>query len=174
MFSSAANEKFRALHADLRRIAGALMKDQRAVTLQPTVLVHEAYLRLMGNSEFAGLDRAQFLALAARVMRHVLIDYARRRQTGKRGGGAPAGITVDPGSVLPAREIEEYLLVDQLIDRLATLDPEAAQIAELRVFGGLTTSETAAALGLKPDRVRRIWTFARAWLLRGLEPAATS
>jgi RNA polymerase sigma factor (TIGR02999 family) len=157
---------FAALHGDLRQIAGSLLRGDRAITLQPTVLVHEAYLRLAARPAHGAMARADFLALAARVMRHVIVDHARRRRAAKRG--STISLEFDPAEDRSARTLMESLEIDALLTEMAALDPQAARVAECRIFGGLTAEETGEALGLKADRVRRDWTFARTWIRRSL------
>jgi RNA polymerase sigma-70 factor (ECF subfamily) len=152
------------LYDELRRLAGSFLRDERpGHTLQPTALVHEAYLKLVGQR--AGFEnRAQFLAVAAQAMRRILVDYARQRVAAKRGGGvalldlevAEAGATVE--------QSRELIAVDQALEKLTALDARQARIVELRYFGGLTVEETAAALDIAPRTVKRDWAMAKAWL----------
>ena len=152
------------LYDELRRLAGHFLREERpGHTLQPTALVHEAYLKLAG--QHAGFEnRAQFMAIAAQAMRRILVDYARGRVAAKRGGGialeelnvATVGATVE--------QSEELLAIDEALAKLAALDAKQAQVVELRYFGGLTVDETAAALGIAPRTVKREWAMAKAWL----------
>jgi RNA polymerase sigma-70 factor, ECF subfamily len=152
------------LYDELRKLAGHFLRDERpGHTLQPTALVHEAYLKLAGQR--AGFEnRAQFMAVAAQAMRRILVDYARQRVAAKRGGGvaltdldlATVGATVE--------QSQELLAIDEALEKLTTLDPQQARVVEMRYFGGLTVEETAAALAIAPRTVKREWAMAKAWL----------
>ena len=153
------------VYSELRRIARALMKgERRQQTLQTTALVHEAYLRLTGGRPVAWESRTHFLAVAATVMRRILVDHARARQSDKRGGGlvvSAADLTLgDPHQSDPAR----LLALDAALERLAALDGRQCQIVEMRFFAGMTVEETAHALNISPRTVKREWQMARAWL----------
>lgn len=153
------------VYAELRRIARALMRgERRQQTLQTTALVHEAYLRLTGGRPVAWESRAHFLAVAATVMRRILVDHARARQSDKRGGGklvSAADLTLgDPEQSDPAK----LLALDAALERLAALDQRQCQIVEMRFFAGMTVEETAHALDISPRTVKREWQMARAWL----------
>lgn len=161
----AADEAFRRLYGEMRRIAGGLFRSQKAEhTLQPTALVHEAYVKLLGAE--GGLhvnDRAHFLSLAARAMRQVLINHARDRAAGKRGGGrARERITVVSPEA-PRGDVEILDLHDAL-EALSRVDERQGRIAELRIFGGLTTAEVAAVVGIAPRTVELDWRLAKTWL----------
>jgi RNA polymerase sigma factor (TIGR02999 family) len=136
------------------------MRDERAITLQPTALVNEVYLRLMHRAEYSELKREHFLAVAARVMKHVIIDHARRRRT-----SAPieesTGKAADHRSL---QRIEHLIQITQVLDTLRKIDPLAASAAELKLFTGITAEEAAAILDVPPAKARRAWTFANAWL----------
>jgi RNA polymerase sigma factor (TIGR02999 family) len=136
-------------------------------TLQATELVNEAYLRLVDMTRVAWTDRAHFFAVAARLMRHILVDLARARKTQKRGGGATR---VSLTSVMDEAQVPscDVLDVDRALDKLADFDARRAKVVELRIFGGLTVTETATALGVSPDTVTRDWKLAKAWLVREL------
>jgi RNA polymerase sigma factor (TIGR02999 family) len=153
------------VYNDLRRLAAHCLKDERAGhTLHPTALVHEAYLRLVDQTRAGWQNRAQFMGVAAQIMRRILVDYARQRAAAKRGGGVQA---IELDSVDSAGGIaisEELLAVDEAVSRLAELDPQQARIVEMRYFGGLTVEETADALGVAPRTVKRDWAMAKAWL----------
>jgi RNA polymerase sigma factor (TIGR02999 family) len=140
-------------------------------TLQTTALVHEAYLRLIDQSQVTARGRAYFFAAAARAMRRVLIDRARRRKARKRGAGE-AALPVDEVEVAVDAFAAELLDLDQALDRLAALDARQARVVECRFFGGLTIEETAEALGVSARTVRNDWTLARAWLHRALQSDA--
>jgi len=157
----AAGEKlFPILYSELRRRAGRYMRrERRSHTLQPSGLVNEAYLRLAGAPDLDWHDRAHFFAIAARVMRQVLVDHARRRRAAKREG---CHVTLGDADA-PAAPLEVLDLEDALKE-LVALDPRQARVVELRFFGGLDVEETAGVLGLSPRTVKREWQTARAWL----------
>ena len=161
----AADEAFRRLYDEMRRIAGGLFRSQKAQhTLQPTALVHEAYVKLLGaGSDLQVNDRAHFLSLAARAMRQVLINHARDRVAEKRGGGrARERITVV--SPEAPRVGVEVLDLHEALEALSAADERQGRIAELRIFGGLTTAEVAAVVGIAPRTVELDWRLAKAWL----------
>jgi RNA polymerase sigma factor (TIGR02999 family) len=153
------------VYGELRRIAGHYFQAERVEhTLQPTALVHEAWLRLAGRDQGDWENRAHFLAVAAQIMRRILVDYARARGTAKRAGMA---VKMDIASVDPAidaPQAEEILAVDEALGRLAALNPQQARIAELRYFAGLTVEQTAEALSVSPRTVKGHWALAAAWL----------
>lgn len=156
------------VYAELRRLAAAYMRRERpGQTLQPTALVHEAYLRLLRQRPVSWVNRAHFLAIAARLMREVLIERARARRTGKRGGPLQR-VTFDERLAVDLGRDVDLLTLHELLTRFAAIDPGRARIVELRFFGGLTVEETAAALHVAPITVKRGWAVARAWLRRGL------
>jgi RNA polymerase sigma-70 factor (ECF subfamily) len=153
-------------YAELRGLAACWLRDSGGgVTLQPTALVNEGLMKLLGQvGEFE--SRAHFFGSAARAMRQVLVDAARRRQAGKRGGGE-AALTLGAADAQGTDPID-LLLLDDVLRRLEALDPQQARIVELRYFVGLSIEDTAAALGLHPSTVNRDWAMARAWLRRAL------
>ena len=160
------------LYRELRKIAVALMrKEKQGHTLQPTALVHEAYLRLLGETGLVSCqDRGHFLALAARAMRQILVDSARYRQALKRGGD-PVRVELD-NTLRVTTEPADYLLdVNEALERLQALDARQAQLVEFRFFAGMTEEEIAAALGVSVRTVRREWQVARAWLHAELKGA---
>ena len=158
-----------AVYQELRRLAAAYLRRERpGQTLQPTALVHEAYLRLLGDRPDRWQNRAHFCAIAAHSMRQILITRARARAALKRGGGG-ARVTLDEALVAGGGTSLDLLALDRALERLATLDPEGARIVELRFFGGLTVGETAEAMALSPATVKRHWALARAWLARELD-----
>ena len=164
------------VYAELRRQARrALRREAAGNTLQPTALVHEAYLRLVGRRPSRWEGRAHFYGVASRCMRQVLVDAARTRRAAKRGGGVQP-ITlggVDEPAVAPAEAAgDDVLALDEALTRLAALDPEQARLVELRYFAGLTIDDTAATLGVSPATVSREWTVARRWLRRELARSA--
>lgn len=151
------------IYEELRRLAGRYMRDQKAGhTLQATALVHEAYVRLVG-AEVAGESRGQFIALAARAMRSILVDHARARGRAKRGGDA-ARVTLDEGVLVGGDRLEGLLEIDRALERLAEHDPRKADVVELHTFGGLTHGEIAEVLKVSESTVRADMRFARAWL----------
>lgn len=159
------------LYGELRNLARRQMRGENANhTLQPTALVHEAFLRLVGQREVAWQNRKHFLSVAAQVMRRVLVDHARRRRAGKRGGGGSGvGLSVAPGAIAGSGgDPLDLIALDQALARLAELDSRQARIVELRYFGGLSVEETAHVLDLSPATVKRDWQFAKAWLVREL------
>jgi RNA polymerase sigma factor (TIGR02999 family) len=156
------------LYPELRRIAARLMRRERtAHTLQPTAVVHEAFIRLAGDAGIDWQDRAHFLGIAARVMRRVLVEHARRHHAGKRGGGADR-VTLDDAALPREDPSFNLLAVDEVLTRLADIDARAAQVSELRVFGGLTVREIAHELGVSTRTVDADWAMARLWLAREL------
>ena len=161
-----------AVYAELRRQAArAMRREGSGHTLQPTALVHEAYLRMVDQRRVEWRNRVQFLGVAANMMRRVLVDHARERHAAKRGGGAPA-VALDaadlPDAAAPADGGVDLLAVQDALERLAALDPDQARLVELRYFGGLNIEETAEALGVSPATVKREWAIARSWLRREL------
>ena len=160
---------YTAVYDELRRMAAARMKlEQRAVTLQPTVLVNEAWMRLVPSG--AGFEnRAHFFGAAGESMRRILVDYARRRQSERRGAGAEH-LTLS-GIDVPAEAGElDVLAVDAALTRLAAEQPRMAQLVTLRFFAGLSIEDAAAALEISPATAKRDWSFARAWLLEEIGP----
>ncbi|MEM0984521.1 MAG: ECF-type sigma factor [Planctomycetota bacterium] len=156
------------VYSELRKIAARyLQNERREHTLQPTALVHEAFLRLGGGSESLNADRRRFVATAARVMRNVLVDHARARNAEKRGGGRGRSLDVDLAAVDEGRSADIEQL-DEALTRLEALHPRQARVVELRFFGGLTVEDTAALLDSSVRTVERDWTVARAWLRREL------
>jgi RNA polymerase sigma-70 factor (ECF subfamily) len=153
------------VYAELRRLAGHYLRGERiGHTLQPTALVNEAFLRLVGQDHAGWQHRGQFIGVAAQLMRRILVDYARQRAAGKRPGSA---VTLDEERLSPGAGMdrtEEILAVEEVLGRLAELDPQQAHIVELRYFGGLSVDETAEALSISPRTVKRDWAMARAWL----------
>ena len=165
------------VYAELRRQAArALRHEAVGHTLQPTALVHEAYLRLVDQRHAQWESRTQFFAVAAQIMRRILVDHARTRGRVKRGGGAAVVTLADVDAAVEAEggpasaEVEgvDLLDLDDALTRFAALDPPKARLVELRYFAGLSIPEAAAALGVSPATVGREWTVARAWLRREL------
>lgn len=159
------------VYAELRKMARVrLSAERKGHTLQPTALVHEAWLRLMQQHGATWQNRAQFFAIAAQAMRRILVDHARRRQTDKRGAGeAPIQIDdVEDVLISPVPD-EQMLALDAALERLGALDDRQARIVELRFFVGLSVEETGSVLALSPTTVKREWATARAWLFREIE-----
>jgi RNA polymerase sigma factor (TIGR02999 family) len=153
------------VYDELRRLAaGYLRRERPGHTLQPTALVHEAYVRLIDQRQVDWANRAQFVGLAAVMMRRVLVNHARDRVADKRGGGAEhVPLTVAGDRIGGPPEID-FLDLHDALERLAALDPRKSQIVELKFFGGLTMEEIADTVGVSRATVEREWTFARAWL----------
>lgn len=158
------------VYRELRRIAGRLMQNERAcASFQATALVHEAYLKLIEVDNVDWQHRAHFFAISAQVMRHILLDAARKRSTAKRGGDMPR-VNLDEVPDLSSGRASELLAVDEALTALAEVDPRKAQVIELRFFGGLTVEETAAVIKVSCDTVMRDWRLARVWLLAEMGP----
>jgi RNA polymerase sigma-70 factor, ECF subfamily len=157
------------LYDELRAMAHReLARERRNETLQTTALVHEAYLKLVDDSRVTRRGRAYFFAAAARAMRQVLVDYARRRNAVKRGGGAQV-LSLDEGQVAVDEFAAELLDLDRALEQLATLNPRHARVVECRFFAGMSVEETAESLGVSPRTVKYDWALARAWLFDALD-----
>jgi RNA polymerase sigma-70 factor (ECF subfamily) len=157
------------VYAELHRAARRQMAGERAShTLQATALIHEVYLRLVQVPHLEIRDRAHFLALCARLMRRILIDFARSRGYRKRGGGA-LHVELTEALVPSRTPAPDLVALDDALQALAALDERKSQVVELRFFGGLTVEETAAALAVSAETVMRDWKMARSWLLRELD-----
>jgi RNA polymerase sigma-70 factor, ECF subfamily len=160
------------VYKELHRIAEAYMRRERPDhTLQATALIHEAYLRLVGE-EVDWRDRGHFIGLAAHVMRRVLVDYARQHNAERRAGGLQRVEMEDNFAISPER-LDEVLFLDRALARLKVESPRQAQVVELRYFGGLSVEQIAAMLGVAPRSVKRDWSLARMFLYRELLPGAT-
>jgi RNA polymerase sigma factor (TIGR02999 family) len=165
---SALNQLMPLVYAELRRVAARQLRGERAShTLQPTALVHEVYLRLVDQRQVDWKDRAHFFGVTARIMRRVLVDYARRRNAEKRGQGAPC-VSIDSARAVAAPDEIPILALDHALDRLKEVDSDLARIVELRAFGGLTIEEAAHVLEVSPSTAKRDWRTAKAWLTREL------
>jgi RNA polymerase sigma factor (TIGR02999 family) len=152
------------VYDELRRVARARLRRERpGHTLQATALVHEGYLRLIGSQNATPVNRLQLFAMAARVMREILVDHARRRDARKRGKDVTR-IAPDNGVAAPALPIVEVLALDRALDEQAARDARLSQVVEMRFFAGLTIDETALALKVSTATVERDWTVAKAWL----------
>jgi RNA polymerase sigma factor (TIGR02999 family) len=157
------------VYGELHGMARAFLRHERPEhTLQCTALVHEAYLRLVTLLKMRGRSRAEFFALSARIMRHILVDHARRRSAQKRGT-RPDLATLDEALTVPAPDTVDLAAVDEALSRLATFDDRKVRIVELRYFAGLSIDETAEATGCSPTTIKREWSIAKAWLFRELE-----
>jgi len=164
-----ANVLLSLVYDELRRIARQYLRKERSDhTLQPTALVHEAYMKLIDISDVSWQDRAHFFAVASNVMRHILVDHARARATEKRGGEAQRMALEDAVKLSDAPDID-LLALDEAMKQLADFDEQQSKIVELRFFGGLTIEETAHVIGISPATVKREWTMAKAWLFRRMK-----
>ena len=156
------------VEVELRRLARSYMRRERAGhTLQTTALINEAYLRLINARRVSWHNRAHFFGIAARVMRRILVDFSRTKTYQKRGGGA-FQVTFDDALVVAPNDNPDLLALDEALTELARVDERKAQVVEMRFFGGLTEKETAIALNVSPETVRRDWRLAKSWLLRRL------
>ena len=157
------------VEAELRRLArGYMGRERRGHTLQTTALINEAFLRLTDARQVRWQDRAHFLGISARLMRRVLVDYARRRGFQKRGGGAQR-VTLEEGLITSPDPAFDVIALDRALEALAKVDPRKSRIVELRFFGGLGVEETAEVVHVSADTVKRDWRLAKLWLLRELE-----
>ena len=156
---------------ELHQLAHRYLSHERpGHTLQTTALVHEAYLRLVGQRRTRFESRAHFFAIAAQIMRRILVNHARDRSASKRGGGA-CRVSLDDAAVVSEERAEELVALDEALDSLARLDERKARVVEFRYFGGLTVEETAEVLGVHPNTVTREWGQAKAFLHRELHKA---
>ena len=171
---AAADQLFEVVYGELRRLAAGLMRGERADhTLQSTALVHEAYLRLVDDSRVHWQNRAHFFGTAARAMRQILVDFARKRAADKRGGGWQK-VTFDDALGLEDASAAELLDLEEALRRLAEHDERMARIVELRVFGGLTAKEVAHVVGLSRQTVQDDWRVAKMWLRHQLADGGAS
>jgi RNA polymerase sigma factor (TIGR02999 family) len=162
--AEAASQLMPLVYDELRHLAAYYMRQERSDhTLQPTALVHEVFLRLVAQQPLDWQSRAHFFAVAAKAMRRILVDHARKHSAEKRGG-EHRRVPLDENLVHPTCAIEELISLDEALDRLATWDPQQCRIVELRYFAGLTVEETASVLGIGARTVKRDWNVARAWL----------
>ena len=174
--AGAAEDLYGRVYDDLRRRAHGMLLDRPGAPLQPTEVVHEAWLRLNGGAASAAQNRRHFFGIAAKVMRSVLVDRAREQGAQKRGGGQER-VVLDQALSVYEERAPDLVALDELLDRLADLEPRLARIVELRFFGGLSIDETAEVLEVGHSTVERGWAAARAWLrghLEGDEHAAES
>lgn len=162
----ALDEMLPLIESELRRLAHHYMSRERpGHTLQTTALVNEAYLRLIDQENVRWQNRAHFFGIAAQMMRRILVDYARRKLYAKRGGGA-AHVSLDHADLVSNEPAVEVTALDEALTRLESFDARQARVVELRFFGGLTIKETAEAMGISADMVKREWSTAKAWLYR--------
>jgi RNA polymerase sigma factor (TIGR02999 family) len=166
----AANQLIPQVYAELRRMAGVYMRRERpGQTLQATALVHEAYMRLVDGQQGPWQNRAHFFAIAAHSMRQVLVDYARRRHAGKRGGSSVRKVAIDVELLVAPNRLEDIIAIDEALESLAAIDPRQSRLIELRFFVGLSVEEVAEVMGISPITVKREWRSAKAWLHRELD-----
>jgi RNA polymerase sigma factor (TIGR02999 family) len=157
------------VYGELRRVARRYLRQERPDhTLQSGALVHEVYLRLLGRKTPQWESRAHFFAVAAQLMRHILVDHARSRNAAKRGAGVPR-LALDEQMAPPQSRNLDLLALDDALNRLSELDPQQSKLIEVRFFGGLSIEETAVVLNISPATVKREWTTARAWLQREMK-----
>jgi RNA polymerase sigma factor (TIGR02999 family) len=167
--ADALKELIGVVHGELRRLAGRLLRRERADhTLQATELVHEAYLRLTGLREMHLEGRRHFYGAAAESMRRILVDHARQRDAHKRGGPGMHKVPLEEALSLPVDLRLDFVRLDETLTALAAVAPDKARVVELRYFAGLSIQETAEVLDIAPGTVKRHWTFARAWLYRAM------
>jgi RNA polymerase sigma factor (TIGR02999 family) len=171
----AVGELFTLVYDQLKRMARMQRRQRAELTLNTTALVHEAFIKLAGRERLAVRDRAHFLAVAAMAMRQILLDHARRRLAGKRGGGAHSisfddiQTALDGAAGFTELKAEALLALDESLARLAQRSERQSRVVECRFFGGLSVEETAQALGISPATVKRDWAMAQAWLYRDLQ-----
>jgi RNA polymerase sigma-70 factor (ECF subfamily) len=157
-----------AVYDELRRLAAYYLREERSDhTLQATALVHEAYLRLVDQRHVDWKNRNHFFGVAAHLMRRVLLMHAREHRAAKRGGSAHK-ISLDETAIFSQAKADDLVFLDELLNRLATLDPQQERIVEMRFFAGLTVEETADLMGISTATVKRDWAMAKAWLAREL------
>ena len=165
----ALNKLMPLVYDELHRLASRYLRRERPNhTLQTTALVHEAYVRLVDENNANWRNRIQFFAVASQLMRHILVDYARRRNAAKRGGEY-ARLSFDEQMIVSKEKSADLMALDEALNGLAAIDPQQSRIVELRIFGGLTVEETAEALGISPTTVKREWSMAKAWLHRQIK-----
>ena len=154
------------VYNELRRISSRYLREEhRNHTFQTTELVHEAYLKLIGNENISWESRAHFFGIAARSMRQILVDYARKRNAVKRGNGDKK-LSLEEAATITAENDEQILSLDNALNKLEALDERSGKIVEMRFFSGLTIEETAQALNISESTAKRDWNFAKAWLYR--------
>jgi RNA polymerase sigma factor (TIGR02999 family) len=167
--TGASDRLFPLVYDELRRIAHRqLGRERDGHTLDTTALVHEAYLKLVDQTRVQWVDRSHFLAVAAQAMRRILVDYARRYSSDKRGG-APTRVNLSDATIVAEQRADLLLALDEALNDLARMDERLSRVVECRFFGGLTEEETAEVLGVTARTVRRDWTKAKGWLHRVLQ-----
>lgn len=170
---AALDELLPLVYAELRRLAESQMRHERAGhTLQSTALVHEAYMKLVGQEDAQWQNRAHFFAVAARVIRRILVDHARARGAVKRGQAMPK-LSLDDAIEVPGDKDWELVALDDALNRLAEMDEQQSRVVELRFFTGLSVEETAEAIGISTATVKRDWATAKAWLMREVSRSAS-
>lgn len=170
--SAARDELVPLIYQELRRLAHYHLRRERdGHTLQTTALVHEVYLRMCGQSDPQWEDRAHFFAVAANMMRHILVDYSRRRAAEKRGAG-PLHLSLDEALHFPLKQPFDLIVFNRALEQLAVFDPRKCQVVEMRFFVGLSAKEIALVLKTSEATIRRDWTIAKAWLFRNLDGSA--
>jgi RNA polymerase sigma factor (TIGR02999 family) len=158
------------VYHELRKLAASYLKDERRNhTLQPTALIHEAYLRMVNQDLPEWQNRAHFFGVAARLMRQILVDHARTRRASKRGGEQPKVSLEDAPPVFTSEDAASLLMLDEALTKLASFDERKSRVLEMRAFGGMTVEDTARALGVSEPTVKRDMRLAQAWLRRELE-----
>lgn len=174
--SEAIDRLFAVVYDTLRALAHRQREQwQGDYTLNTTAIVHEAYLKLFDQKKSEWVSQAHFLSVASKAMRHILVDYARRRKAEKRGGSAPKvsldEVRTPSGDVITITEekADSLVALDHALERLAEIEPREAKVVECRFFGGMTIAETASVLGVSPMTVKRDWAMAQAWLLREMQ-----
>lgn len=168
----AVDDLFSATYEELRRLAASVKRGDQGATLSPTALVNEAWLKLAKSPQFATTSQLHFKRIAARAMREVLVEAARRRNAGKRGGPASTAVTLDEASDGRTWYAEELIALDRALNALARIEPRQAAMVEGRFFGGLDVNETATLLEVSEATVLRDWRVAKAWLARELRQGA--
>jgi RNA polymerase sigma-70 factor (ECF subfamily) len=167
--SSAIEQLTPLVYQELRRLAHNHIQHERGGhTLQTTALVHEAYLRLVDQKNIRWQNRAHFFAVSAQVMRHILVDYARKKRSAKRGFDAQK-VTLDDGAVVSKEQTAELLALDEALQSLGEIYPRRSKVVELRYFGGMNNKEAAEVLKISEASIERDWRFAKAWLYRELQ-----
>lgn len=157
------------IYAELKRLAGYYLQQERPNhTLQATALVHEAYVRLVGQRQQQWQNKNQFVRVAASIMRRILVDYSRNHNAEKRGGKGEK-ILLDETRIVLKGRTADIAAVDEVLNRLAEIDPQQAHVVELRFFAGLSVEEAAGALGISPATVKRDWNVAKTWLAREMK-----
>jgi len=169
---AALDELIPLVYEELHRLASNYMRSERpGHLLQTTALVNEAYMRLIDRDRVSCLERAHFFAVAAQVMRRVLVDYARGRDRAKRGGG-DAPVALEDAAIVSDNRAEEILAINSALDKLSAFDPRKGRVFELRYFGGMSVDEAAQTLSVSPVTVARDWRMARLWLRREIAAGA--